>query len=256
MLEKVRQKSPVVHHLTNWVTIYDCAQIVKTLGASPVMAHAPEEVADMTQIASSLVLNIGTLTVEMVEAMIRAAKAANQKGIPVILDACGAGATSLRDQKVFEILDEVRVDILKGNVSEIARIAGHDIRTKGVDAVKVGADQGQLAQTLAAERRLTVVITGKEDIVADEKIISRVQNGHNMMTHVVGTGCMAASVIGAFAAVESDCRKAAISALVCYEVAAELAAKQASGPASFKTLLFDNLYMLDRPTVESRQKIH
>jgi hydroxyethylthiazole kinase len=220
------------------------------------MAHAPEEVADMVGIASALVLNIGTLTTEMIEAMKLAAKAANQKGIPVVLDACGVGATKLRDQKVFEILDQAKVDILKGNASEIARIAGHDIQTKGVDAAAVEGDQDLLARTLAADRGLTVVITGQEDIVADERGILHVQNGHTMMTQVVGTGCMATSVLGAFAAVESDCRKAAVSALVCYEVAAELAAKQAAGPASFKTLLFDTLYLLDRPTVEARQKIH
>src|SRR5208283_2582925 len=113
LLRQVRSKSPVVHHLTNWVTIYDCAQIVKTLGASPVMAHAPEEAADMTRIASALVLNIGTLTVDFVEAMKIAAASANQKGIPVILDVCGAGATALRDQKCLELLNEVRIDVIK-----------------------------------------------------------------------------------------------------------------------------------------------
>src|SRR5208283_173289 len=177
LLRQVRSKSPVVHHLTNWVTIYDCAQIVKTLGASPVMAHAPEEVADMTRIASALVLNIGTLTVEFVEAMKTAAAAANQKGIPVILDVCGAGATGLRDRKVAELLDQVKINIIKGNASEIARVGGADIRTKGVDATKVGADLETLAQTLAVRRQATVVITGKVDIVAGDREIYRVKNG-------------------------------------------------------------------------------
>ena len=102
LLERVRQQKPVVHHLTNWVTIYDCAQVVKTLGASPVMAHAQEEVAEMSQIASCLVLNIGTLTVDFVEAMKLATRSANKKGIPVVLDVCGAGATALRDRKCLE----------------------------------------------------------------------------------------------------------------------------------------------------------
>ena len=112
LLARVRQQKPVVHHLTNWVTIYDCAQVIKTLGASPVMAHAPQEVAEMAQIASALVLNIGTLTVDLVEAMKLAARSANQKGIPVILDVCGAGATALRDQKCLELLNEVRIDVI------------------------------------------------------------------------------------------------------------------------------------------------
>src|SRR5512137_763845 len=113
LLDRVRQQKPLIHHLTNWVTIYDCAQVVKTLGASPVMAHAIEEAAEMTQIASALVLNIGTLTVDFVEGMKLAAKSANKKGIPVILDACGAGATGLRDRKCLELLNEARVDIIK-----------------------------------------------------------------------------------------------------------------------------------------------
>jgi hydroxyethylthiazole kinase len=255
LLEKVRREAPVVHHLTNWVTIYDCAQIVKTLGASPVMAHAPEEVADMTRIASALVLNIGTLTVDFVEAMKLAAAAANRKGIPVILDVCGAGATELRDRKVFELLDQVKINVIKGNASEIARVSGQNIRTKGVDAGEVTTDLETLGQMLAARRRATVVITGKTDIVAGEKGIYRVRNGHVLMTSVVGTGCMAASVIGAFAAVEPDTPRAAAAALACYGIAAELAAKKARGPAAFKSALFDCLYNLDRPTVEKMQRI-
>ena len=255
LLEKVRREAPVVHHLTNWVTIYDCAQIVKTLGASPVMAHAPEEVADMAQIASALVLNIGTLTLDFVEAMKMAAASANRKGIPVILDACGAGATPLRDRKVFELLDEVKINVIKGNASEIARISGADIRTKGVDAAEVGKDLAMLAQTLAVRRQATVVITGKVDVVAGGRKIYRVKNGDVLMTRVVGTGCMATSVIGAFAAVKPDYTQAAACALACYGIAAELSAKTASGPASFKAALFDALYNLDRPTVEKLQRI-
>ena len=137
---RVRQQKPVVHHLTNWVTIYDCAQVVKTLGASPVMAHAVEEVAEMTQIASALVLNIGTLTVDFVEAMKLAAKSANKKGIPVILDVCGAGATGLRDRKCLELLNEARIDVIKGNASEVARVGGESVKTRGVDATEVAGD--------------------------------------------------------------------------------------------------------------------
>lgn len=255
LLQKVRREAPVVHHLTNWVTVADCAQIVKTLGASPVMAHAPEEVADMTRIASALVLNIGTLTVDFVEAMKMAAASANHKGVPVILDVCGAGATELRDRKVSELLDQVTINIIKGNASEIARVGGVDVRTKGVDAADVKADLETLAQALAARRRATVVITGEVDIVAGDQGIYRVHNGHARMTSVVGTGCMAASVVGAFAAVDSDYRRAAACALACYGIAAELAAKQSHGPASFKNALFDCLYALDQPTVERMQRI-
>jgi len=255
LLEKVRVQKPIVHHLTNWVTIYYCANIVKTLGASPVMAHAKEEVADMAKIASALVLNIGTLTVDFVEAMKIAAKSANEKGIPVILDVCGAGATELRDKKCFELLDEVKIDIIKGNSSEIARISGEDVKTKGVDAAHVEKDLLGLAESLSEKRKSTVVVTGKEDIVVGNGKVYIVKNGHPMMTHVVGTGCMAASIMGTFAAVEHDYVYACTCGLICFEVAAECAAKNASGPATFKEKLFDCLYNLDKKTIDEMQKV-
>jgi hydroxyethylthiazole kinase len=255
LLERVRQQKPVVHHLTNWVTIYDCAQVIKTLGASPVMAHAKEEVGDMVQIASALVLNIGTLTIDFVEAMKIAAISANSRVIPVILDVCGAGATRLRDRKCEELLGAATVDVIKGNSSEIARVSGENVTTRGVDATKVGGNLMLLAQKLARQRDATVVATGEVDIVTDGKKTYLVKNGHSLMTCVVGTGCMATSVIGAFAAVEPDLSLAAACALACYGIAAELAAEKAAGPASFKNRLFDCLYSLDRETVDKMQKI-
>jgi hydroxyethylthiazole kinase len=254
VLERVRSQKPVVHHLTNWVTIYECANIVKAFGASPVMAHAKEEAADMASIASALVLNIGTLTADLVEAMILAGRSANQKDIPVILDVCGAGATKMRDDACFEILKNVEVNIIKGNASEIARVAGEDVQTKGVDASAVEKDLMAIASEIARKRHCIVVITGQEDIVADEKRIVLVKNGHPMMANVVGTGCMAASVIGAFSAVEEDKLEASVAGLVCYEVAAEMAAKTAKGPGSFKEELFDAVYNLDAKTVNRMQK--
>ncbi len=255
LLERVRRQKPLVHHLTNWVTIYDCAQIVKTLGASPVMAHAQEEVADMSALASALVLNIGTLTVDFVEAMKLAARSANQKGIPVILDACGAGATALRDRKCLELMSAARIDVIKGNRSEIARLCGLSVQTRGVDAAEVEGDLSLIARNLAQTRKATVVITGQEDLVTDGRNCYRVTNGHPMMTNVVGTGCMAASVIGTFAAVEPNLALAAACALSCYGVASELAAGHSAGPAAFKQMLIDSLYRLDRQTMEARQKL-
>jgi len=254
-LKRVRKEKPLVHHLTNWVTIYDCANIVKVFGASPVMAHAREEVADMAGIASVLVLNIGTLTSDFVDAMIIAGKSANQRGRPVVLDVCGAGSTKFRDDKCFEILDEVRVSIIKGNSSEIARMAGESVKTRGVDASAVEKNLQVIARALAERNNCTVVITGKEDIVADEKRVVLVKNGHSMMANIVGTGCMATSVLGTFAAVEKDGVAACVAGLVCYEVAAEIAARQADGPGSFKEKLFDAVYNLDAETVERMQRI-
>ncbi|MBN2161162.1 MAG: hydroxyethylthiazole kinase [Spirochaetes bacterium] len=255
-LEAVRQKKPLVHHLTNWVTIYDCAQVVKSLGASPVMAHAPEEVADMAGLSSALVLNIGTLTSEFIESMKIAARAANKKGIPVVLDVCGAGATTFRDQKSFELLKSARVEIIKGNASEVARIAGRDVRTRGVDAAAVREDLGEIASLLANERDCVVAVTGEEDIVADPRSVFVVRNGHEMMARVVGTGCMAASVIGAFAGASPDrLSEAAAAGLACYGIAGELAAEECAGPAAFKERLMDRVFQLTADDVVTLQKV-
>ncbi len=255
ILEKVRKNKPIVHHLTNWVTIYDCANIVKVFGGSPVMAHAPEEAAEMASISSSLVLNIGTLTSDFVEAMRLAGRAANAKGAPVILDVCGAGATKFRDRKSFELIKDVRIDVIKGNSSEIARISGESVRTRGVDSAKVVKDMTSVARSLAQRYKCCVVVTGEKDIVADEKNVYLVKNGHQMMGNIVGTGCMAASVIGTFCAVEENIAKASAAGLSCFEIAAQLAAKSAKGPGSFKEKLFDFAYSLCKSDINRHLKI-
>jgi hydroxyethylthiazole kinase len=245
ILERVRSERPLVHHITNWVTIYDCANIVRAFGALPVMAHAIEESADMARIAGALVLNIGTLTPELVESMIAAGRSANERGIPVVLDAVGVGATRLRNEKAAELLEEIRIDIIKGNASEIARLAGEAVTTKGVEATAVEGDLAAVAKRLAKAQSAVVVITGREDIVTDGVRLFLVRNGHAMMGTIVGTGCMASSVIGAFAAVERDYAKAAVAALVCFGIAGELAAARSEGPGSFKTALYDEVYALN-----------
>lgn len=255
IFEKVRKEKPLVHHITNWVTIYDCANMTRAFGALPVMAHAKEESGDMAGIASALVLNIGTLTPELIESMIIAGKSANKKGIPVVLDAVGVGATKLRDEKAIELLDNIKVDIIKGNSSEIAKLAGENVVTKGVEAGKVEADLIEIAKKLANERKAIVVITGKEDIVSDGKKTFIVKNGHPMMGSIVGTGCMAASVIGAFAAVEKDYALAAASGLSCYEIAGELAANKSKGPGSFKENFYDEVFNLTKEKIERMCKV-
>jgi hydroxyethylthiazole kinase len=255
-LKEVREKKPLVHHLTNLVTIYDCAQVVKSFGASPVMAHAQEEAAEMAGIASALVLNIGTLTCDLIESMKTAARAANKKGIPVVLDVCGAGATAFRDRKSFELLDETGIAVIKGNASEIARIAGRDVRTRGVDSAEVGENLRGIAAFVAKQRSCTVVVTGKEDLVAGPDGIYTVNNGHELMAHVVGTGCMATSVIGTFAGAAPDRVTAAAAAgLSCYEIAGELAAAACGGPGTFNKHLFDRIFHLTADEVATRQKV-
>jgi hydroxyethylthiazole kinase len=255
ILDKVRKRKPLVHHITNWVTISECASITRSLGALPVMAHAEEEAEDMVAISGALVLNIGTLTPSLIKAMIKAGKLANRKGIPVILDAVGAGATRLRSDSVAKILAQVRVDIVKGNAGEIASLAGARAEVRGVESGAVEGDAATHARRLAKAERCTVVITGREDIVTDGKRLYSVRNGHPRMGEVVGTGCMAASVIASFAAVEEDRALAASCAMAVYGIAGEMAAKGAKGPGSMKQNLFDSIAAVGRKEIMKGAKV-
>ncbi len=255
LLKKIKEQKPLIHHITNWVTIYDCANIVRAIGALPVMAHAKEEAADMAKIASALVLNIGTLTTELIESMKLAGKAANEKGIPIVLDAVGVGATKLRDDKALELLKELKINIIKGNASEIAKLAGEEVQTKGVEATKVEANLIEIAEELANDKKAVVVLTGVEDIITNGSDVYICKNGHDMMGKFVGTGCMAASVIATFAAVEKDYAKAAASALVCFGIAGELASRRASGPGTYKESFYDEIFNLDETDIHDMERL-
>jgi hydroxyethylthiazole kinase len=248
---KVREVSPLVHNITNTVVTNFTANGLLAMGASPVMAFAVEEVADMAKIAGALVLNIGTLTSTVVDAMIIAGKSANENGIPVILDPVGAGATPYRTETAKRILSNVKVSILRGNVSEIASVAGIQSETKGVDAGQVQGSTIELAIETANKFKTVVVITGKEDIVSDGKETYVVSNGHSILTKVTGTGCLLSSIIGAFSAVEKNCVKAAVAALTFYGVTAELAARETvdKGPGSFQIELLDKLFQVSESEV-------
>jgi hydroxyethylthiazole kinase len=255
ILRRVRERKPLVHHITNWVTIYDCANIVRSFGALPVMAHAVEEVEEMVGIAGALVLNIGTLTPELIDSMVVAGKAAKKKKIPIILDAVGVGATKLRTESAQRIIREVQVDIIKGNSAEIGVLAGAQAEVKGVEAMSLKGNPVEIAKSLAKKTGSVVAMTGKQDIITDGKKTFLCDNGHAMMGSIVGTGCMAASVIGAFCAVEKDYVKAAAAALACFGIAGELAAKKAKGPGTFKEQFYDEAYNLDEKKVKSMTRI-
>ncbi|MDR0724289.1 MAG: hydroxyethylthiazole kinase [Endomicrobium sp.] len=254
VLQRIRKTSPLVHHITNWVTIADCANVVKVFGGSPVMAHAPEETSEMASIADAVVLNIGTLNNSTIEAMKQALTAANKKDIPVVLDAVGVGATKYRNEKIKELL-EYKVAVIKGNASEIASTAGINAITKGVDTGEVLGDITNIAATLARDQECVVVVTGKEDICTNGAEIIKVKNGSPMMAQIVGTGCMAGSVIGTFCAVEKDYFFSAIAGLVCFEIAAENADKTSEGPGTFKTKMFDKITTLSDISINKMKKL-
>jgi hydroxyethylthiazole kinase len=256
LLSEIRNCQPLVHHITNWVTIFNCAQAVKSIGASPVMAHAPEEAAEITSISSSLVLNIGTLTEDLIESMMISAKTAAEKKIPVVLDVCGAGASSMRNSSCIKLIASGYISIIKGNASEISCIAGLNATTKGVDSTEVSFDLADVALNLSKKLSCTVVITGKKDYIAGEGKLYTVDNGSELMGNVVGTGCMAASMIGSFAAVlPGDLPFASAAALAIWGIAGEKATEKSSGAGSFLVNIFDALSSLTEDDIVRGKKI-
>jgi len=254
-LARVRVQRPLVHHITNLVTMNDVANTTIALGASPVMAHAREEVEEMAAQAAALVLNIGTLTAEAVDAMVLAGRAANARGVPVILDPVGAGATRFRSAQSRRILAEVRCRCVRGNAGEIAALAGRAGTVRGVDALGAPREIEALARGLAEQTGAVVAATGVEDVVTDGAATVRIANGHPLLARITGSGCMATAAVAAFAAVEPDALAAAVAGLVCFEVAAEVAAGRAAGPGTFRAALMDALDALDGPAVERRARV-
>lgn len=251
ILTRLREKNPLIHNITNVVVTNFTANGLLAIGASPVMAYAKEEVAEMAMVSDALVLNIGTLTKENVESMIIAGKAANKGNTPVILDPVGAGATTYRTESVQKILQEVKISLLRGNAAEIAAISGIQAEIKGVDAVGVTKDSVSIAKSASLKINAPVVITGEKDVITNGDITYLIANGHPLLTKVTGTGCLLSSVLAAFIAVEKDIIKACVAGLATYGIAAELAAEQGEkeGPGSFQIQLLNKLAQVDKEDI-------
>ncbi|MBO9606843.1 MAG: hydroxyethylthiazole kinase [Paenibacillaceae bacterium] len=247
VLDNVRRTNPLVHSMTNVVVTNFTANGLLALGASPIMAYAKEEVADIARISGAVVLNIGTLNETEVAAMKLAGAAANAHGVPVVLDPVGAGATAYRTDVSRALMSELAVSILRGNAAEVANVVGQAWQIKGVDAGEsAGGSVVELAQEAARRLNTVAVVTGKDDIVSDGARTFVVRGGDAILTRVTGTGCLLTSVIGAFAAVEPDRTFAAVAALVVYSVAAEIAAARTKeqGPGSFQIEFLNQLALV------------
>jgi hydroxyethylthiazole kinase len=252
-LRRLREAKPLVHQITNYVVMNETANATLALGALPVMAHAREEVEEMVAIASALVLNIGTLSPHWVDAMLAAGRAANERGIPVVLDPVGAGATTYRTETAKRILDEVRVTVLRGNAGEVATLVGVEAEVRGVESIGGGGEPAALARTAGATLGLVASVTGPVDHISDGDRVIAVANGHPLLAAVTGTGCMSSALTGCFLSVNHDRPlEAAAEALVAFGVAGEDAAQGAAGPGSFHVGLYDALAALDPETVDGR----
>jgi hydroxyethylthiazole kinase len=255
-LATLRERKPLVHQITNYVVMNETANATLALGALPVMAHAAEEVEEMVALARALVLNIGTLSEHWVEAMLLAGRAANARGIPVVLDPVGAGATRYRTDTARRILANVDVAVLRGNAGEIATLVGMDAEVRGVESIAAGGEAADVAREAA--RRLGVVasVTGPVDHVSDGERVLTVANGHPLLATVTGTGCMSSAITGCFlAAKPGEPADAAAEALAAFGVAGEDAAAGSKGPGSFHVNLYDALANLDPSTLGGRARI-
>ncbi|WP_292009015.1 hydroxyethylthiazole kinase [Chryseobacterium sp.] len=240
----VRQQSPLVHNITNYVVMNTTANALLAVGASPIMAHSQLEVEEMVNISNALVINIGTLDEYWSEAMLMAAKTANHTHKPWILDPVGAGATSLRDN-LLPLLLSHGPTVIRGNASEIIALnKANKTTTKGVDSTASSNEAIDAARNLASKYHNTVCISGETDIIISEQQTVYIHNGHSLMTKVTGLGCSATAIIGAFLGSIDNVSEAVIAGMGLLGVAGEIAAKESSGPGSLQVNLIDKLYTI------------
>jgi hydroxyethylthiazole kinase len=254
-LRLIRERKPLVHQIANYVVMNETANATLALGALPVMAHAREEVEEMVALAGALVLNIGTLSPHWVDGMLAAGRAANERGVPVVLDPVGAGATSYRTKTARRILEEVEVAVVRGNAGEVSTLVGVAAEVRGVESVGVARDSAELARAAARQLGVVASVTGAIDHVSDGDHVVAIANGHPLLSAITGTGCMSSAITGCFLAVADSPFEAAIEALVAFGVAGEDAAREAKGPGSFHVALYDTLAALDPQTLDARARL-
>lgn len=257
----------LIHNITNYVTVNDCANILLAMGSSPIMADDPREVAEIAAICSGLVINIGTLNERTIESMIIAGKTANRLNHPVVLDPVGAGASLLRTETTYRLLDEVKFSVIRGNISEILTVAKGAGRTRGVDADAADmVTEGNMDATLAmatdlAKRTSAIVaITGPMDLITDGKETSIVKNGNPEMSKITGTGCMLSAMTAAYVAANpNELLSAAVCAVATMGIAGELAAEKvtakALGTGSLRTHIIDAISQMTPQCIETHGKI-
>ncbi len=262
LLNNLRDTKPLVHHITNYVTVNDCANITLAIGASPIMADDMMEVESITAISSALVLNIGTLNQRTVETMLAAGKKANELNIPIVLDPVGTGASAFRNETVKSLLEQIQFSVIRGNMSEIRFIAGLHATTKGVDVSEADSAQDiqssiEIAKTAAKQHHCVIAITGATDIVSDGNHTVCLENGHQMLSNITGTGCMCSSLIGSFCSMTDDYVTATTSGLLAMGIAGEIAFEKAGhlGTGSYRVSIIDEISMMNTETLQREAKV-
>ena len=250
-LSAIRNKNPMIHHITNSVVMNFTANVTLCLGAAPVMASSIDESPEMVRFAGALLLNIGTLDHDLIESMLAAGRIANESGIPIVLDPVGAGATRLRTDSSKMLINELEIAIIRGNAGEILALSGLGGKVRGVDSMDSLDDRVGFVSDFAASSGSVIAVTGISDIVTDGNRTVRISNGHAMMGAVTGTGCAASTSVACFAAVVKDRFHAALGGLAALGIAGEKAADRCGGPGTFVPRFLDALSNLDSDIINS-----
>ncbi|MCD8165519.1 MAG: hydroxyethylthiazole kinase [Bacteroides sp.] len=254
-LQKVRQLSPLVHSITNYVVMNNTANALLAIGASPIMAHAEEEIDEMVALCGATVINIGTLDRFTIPAMVEAIRKGNELGKPIILDPVGAGATTFRNEALRSILEAGTPQFIRGNASEIMALSGSRSNTKGVDSADSSLAGRQAARSLAEEYGCIVCVSGETDIITDGEKEIWIHNGSPLMTKVTGLGCTATALLAAFVAVSDNPLTAAVSATALIAICGEIAAAKCQGPGTLQLHLYDTLYAITGDELVSRLRM-
>ena len=259
LLDEIREKNPLIHNITNYVTVNDCANAVLAIGASPIMADDSGEVEEIVSISSALVINIGTLNQRTISSMIMAGKKANELNIPVVLDPVGAGASRLRNQTTQQILSQVKIDVIRGNLSEVCFLAGLNASTKGVDSALTDEknDAVGIAKLVSDRYSCVVGITGKVDVISDGIRVAKIRNGHKLLSKVTGTGCMTSALVGSFCGITRDYYTATVVGIATMGVSGEIAFQKSGvmGTGSFHISIIDVLSNMNSTIFLERGKI-
>jgi hydroxyethylthiazole kinase len=254
-VESIRRRAPLVHNITNYVVMNSSANALLALGASPVMAHAEEEVEDMVALAGALVINVGTLSPPWIRAMHRAARRARELGVPLVLDPVGAGATPYRTGTVHQLLAAASPTVIRGNASEIMAVAAAGGATKGVDSTAESDAAVDAARHLSRTHGCVACVSGATDYVVDGTELIAIRNGHPLMPRVTGLGCAASALCGAFAAVNPQPLAATAHAMAVMGIAGEIAAEKAAGPGTLQLHFLDALHNLSEESIASRLRV-
>ncbi len=260
-LIKVREKAPLVHNITNYVTVNDVANVILACGASPIMSDEPDDVSDITSICNGLNINIGTLNKHSIEAMFLAGHRANELGHVVLLDPVGAGASRLRTETAMTLMKEIRFDVIRGNISEIKTLAFGSGTTKGVDADMADAvteenldDMIDFIKSFAAKAGCIIAITGAIDLVANQNHCYVIRNGRPEMGRITGTGCQLSGMMTAFLTANPENKLEAAAAAVCtMGLAGEIGfahMQNGEGNASYRNRIIDAVYKIDEKALK------